>query len=117
MSSLNTQLFKAVSEGDIGRCKYLLDHGADVNARKNTMKTTPLHIASVYGFIDICKLLLEYGADINIKNIHNETPLKLATYYRHKDIVELFAESEMFTRVFTRRRDLVKLMMAMDINN
>ena len=107
MSSLNTQLFKAVSERDIAKCKYLLDLGADVNAMNNTVKITPLHVASVLGFIDICELLLEYGADMNIKNIHNETSIKLAAYYRHKDIVELFTES----KVRTRRQDLFTLML------
>jgi hypothetical protein len=38
MSSLNTQLFKAVSERDIVKCKYLLNLGADVNVRNNTVK-------------------------------------------------------------------------------
>jgi ankyrin repeat protein len=68
-------------------------------------------VASVYGFIDICELLLEYGADMNIKNIHNETSIKLAAYYRHKDIVELFNDGG---TTFSRCLDLIYLAITED---
>jgi hypothetical protein len=107
MNSLNKKLFKAVKECDIVRCKYLLDLGADVKAKEDAHGSTPLHVASVYGFIDICELLLIYGADMNIKNVFNASPITVATYYGHKNIAKLFTAFE----VFTRRQDLFSLML------
>ncbi|HMG72110.1 MAG TPA: ankyrin repeat domain-containing protein [Pyrinomonadaceae bacterium] len=63
-SSLGNPLFLAASEGKLEVVRYLLDEGADVNARANS-DSTPLAEAAYYGHVDVIKELLLRGADIN----------------------------------------------------
>jgi ankyrin repeat protein len=57
-------LFLAAGEEKLEVVRYLLDEGADVNARENWGSTALIEAAS-YGHIDIIKELLLRGADIN----------------------------------------------------
>ena len=57
-------LFLAAGEGKLEVVRYLLDEGADVNAREN-WGGTPLLEAAYYGHVDVIKELLLRGADIN----------------------------------------------------
>ncbi|XP_070167177.1 protein fem-1 homolog A-like isoform X2 [Polyergus mexicanus] len=58
--------------------KLLLDCGAYIDAR-NTLRSTPLHIASnAYNFHNaLIKLLLDYGAHLDTPNRAGDTPLRL----------------------------------------
>jgi len=53
---------------------YLLDAGADPNARYRD-RNTALHTAAFFGRAKAAAKLLKAGADINARNIHRETPL------------------------------------------
>ena len=57
-------LFLAASEGRLNAVRYLLDHGADVNAIDNTGNTA-LTEATYYGHVPVIKELLVRGANIN----------------------------------------------------
>ena len=57
-------LFLAAGEGRLEVVRYLLDEGADVNAREN-FGNTALAEATYYGHIAVIKELLARGADIN----------------------------------------------------
>ncbi len=57
-------LFLAAGEGRLEVVRYLLDEGADVNARES-WGSTPLAEAAYYGHVDVIKELLLRGADIN----------------------------------------------------
>lgn len=50
--------------GNVECAKYLIEKGANVNAKTNAAQT-PLMIAALQGFDDIVRLLLEKGADAN----------------------------------------------------
>ena len=63
-SNLGNPLLLAASEGKLEVVRYLLDEGADVNARANS-DSTPLAEAAYYGHADVIKELLLRGADIN----------------------------------------------------
>jgi len=55
--------------------RYLLDHGADVDAQADTEFPTPLHLASFFGGFKVAQLLLDHGADINVQDKDGWTPL------------------------------------------
>ena len=61
-------------QGDPGWVKYLLDHGADVNARDEN-GATPLLFAKEPGKHEIMDLLLAKGADVNAAGHWSRTPL------------------------------------------
>jgi ankyrin repeat protein len=69
-------LHEAVNAGHAKIVRWLLDRGADVNARSaRGSKATPLHAAAFAGNLEIVRLLVERGADLNaIDREHQTTP-------------------------------------------
>ena len=67
--------------------EFLLTHGADPN-KKNTVGSTPLHLAVSLNNINIVQLLLTRGADPNKKSTVGFTPLHLAVNRNNKEIVQ-----------------------------
>ena len=70
-------LHSAVSRGDAGIARLLLDHGADVNARQQR-GFTPLHGAAGNGNTGLIALLLERGANRDLRSEDGQTPAELA---------------------------------------
>src|SRR5437016_12543166 len=68
-SNLGTPLFLAVSEGKLDVVRYLLDQGANANARESS-GGTPLAEAAYYGRVEVIKELLLRGANINAIGNH-----------------------------------------------
>ncbi|WP_264705551.1 ankyrin repeat domain-containing protein [Wolbachia endosymbiont (group A) of Gymnosoma rotundatum] len=83
-----TPLHYAVFHGNLEITEYLIEKGADVNAR-NRNSNTPLHLAIMKGKIDVVKVLLKHNADVNAKNNEGKTALHYATDFNHRDLVEL----------------------------
>lgn len=54
--------------------EYLLEHGANANARGQDNET-PLHVAAPRNRIEIARLLLAFGADTAAKDANGHTPL------------------------------------------
>lgn len=76
-----TALHYAAANGNVPLINYLLDKGADIEAR-NTGDSTPLHNAVEWERnIDAVKLLLDRGANINAVNSSKETPIVHAAFY------------------------------------
>ena len=50
---------------------------------------TALYTATRCGFNDIIETLIQRGGEVNHKQLDNSTPLHVAAYYGHKDIVNL----------------------------
>jgi ankyrin repeat protein len=48
--------------------KFLLDKGAEVNARDNLDGATALMWASRYNHLEVVKFLIDKGSDVNAKN-------------------------------------------------
>lgn len=94
-----TPLLAALFKGSLDVAKYLIDQGANVNARASLimgeLTATPLSVASEAGFPDIVKLLLEKGADRDYCVTHpggpkgNGTPLILALRAGHLEIAQM----------------------------
>jgi ankyrin repeat protein len=72
----DTALIHAVSKKRIDQARFLLERGANVNARAKY--GTPLALAAGLGRLDYLQLLLEYGADVNMKDERGNTPLSAA---------------------------------------
>ena len=86
-----TALMKALEYGYFEIVKYLVKHGADVNARDNTNKTALMY-ASKWGQLEMVKCLVEHGADINTKDIDDKTALKYAFENHFSEIVRYLAK-------------------------
>ena len=82
-----TALDFAVKHDCLDVTKYLLENGADVNARK-TDGLTPLHLAARNGNLEIIKLLLAHKADINAAAKDGGTPMDSALKKNHPDVAE-----------------------------
>jgi ankyrin repeat protein len=69
----------------------LLDHGADVDAKRED-QWTALHDASYFGYFDIVKALLERGANVDERNDEGRTPFQLAGMRGEQEIMRLLSE-------------------------
>lgn len=66
-----TALHGVAGEEQLEMAKFLLDSGADPNAR-NDEGITPLHLAA---YPEMVGLLVQRGADINARSVDGRTPL------------------------------------------
>ena len=74
-----TPLHEICRLGDTDAIDFLINHGADVNAKDSKDGNTPLHIACSKGKLESVKLLIkQHNADINSTNNYGRTPLQLA---------------------------------------
>jgi ankyrin repeat protein len=63
------------TEGDLMQAKLLIDHGANVNARRPTDGATALHLAVQRRHQGLVDLLLASKADVNAQDDNGKTPL------------------------------------------
>lgn len=70
---------------------YLLDKGANVNARNRAMQT-PLHYAVLTQDLELFKLLIEHGADPSLTEIEGDNALGWAAYTNALDIAKYLIE-------------------------
>ncbi len=72
--------------------EWLLDHGADPNARWShwDAEVTPLHLAVLGGHAEIVRLLLHAGADPRIRDSkHDSDAIGWAEFFQRPDIVKM----------------------------
>ncbi len=75
--------------------QYLLDHGADVNAR-NYIQLSPLLVAVDSGKVEIARLLVSKGADMLPRIQYGKTywpPLQLAVRKQNLEMVKALLEA------------------------
>ncbi len=85
------ELIEAVTSGDAGKVKAILDGGTDPN-QKDDLGNTALITTAQYGYTEIAKLLLEHGADPNIKDGLGISPLKMATENGYTELADLLRQ-------------------------
>jgi ankyrin repeat protein len=91
-SLVHGQLVDAAREGQYqARLNYLLNHGADVDA-KNDQGLTALHYATFRGDHENVKLLLDRGANVNVETYDFGAPIFLAALKRHTKVVEVLLQ-------------------------
>jgi uncharacterized protein len=86
-----TPLHSATAGGHIKLVKFLLEHGADPNARQ-VGSFTPLHAAAENGNVEAIRALLFYGADADAKSCEGKSPLDYALESKKPEAVELLRE-------------------------
>ena len=67
-------------KGAIGAVKFLLAHGADVNAKRDDL-WTPLHLAFHVGKLEAARILLEHHADVDARTNDGQAPLHLLSIW------------------------------------
>ena len=98
-----TPLMIAALRNDYDMVKFLVEKGADVNAKTHSEYSsvvTPLLLSLDYEHIEfrydensfVAEYLINNGADINVKNNHGETPLMYASKLHNIKVVELLIQ-------------------------
>ncbi len=87
-----TPLFIAVNEGDIQTVQFLLDKGADVNAKDSWGRTTLMQVVP-NASVELVQLLINRGADVNLKDNSGESSLKVARQYHRPEIEALLQKA------------------------
>ncbi|KAJ5183915.1 hypothetical protein N7492_001531 [Penicillium capsulatum] len=112
----------------VGAIKYLLQHGADPNAR-NAQGKTPLCHAVVRGELaghfqrEITHILLEHGADPNIPAFCGYTPLAMSTHDAHlfQQLIDDGAypspdhPMELFSALYNFNTEVLSALLGMDL--
>jgi len=70
--------------------RMLLERGAEIDARVQLGRTA-LHWAIVAKNLQSVRLLLEHGADVSVRDELGKTPFQLASFYGYQEIVELLS--------------------------
>ncbi len=88
-----TRLMYSAKEGDLGRARWLVERGANVNAARTINGMTTLMYASCRGHLGIVQLLVERGAKVNAtRTIDGMTALIWASQNGHLEIAQLLVE-------------------------
>ncbi|GIX72961.1 ankyrin-1 [Caerostris extrusa] len=77
---LQTDLFKALKEGNIEGVRKSLESGSDLNARSMD-SWTALHFASASPNLEVVKYILERNMDTGFKNIYGQNALHVAAVW------------------------------------
>ncbi|NEQ51730.1 MAG: ankyrin repeat domain-containing protein [Leptolyngbya sp. SIO3F4] len=80
-------LIAATLVGNVDEVRSLLEQGTDPNLVYHT--NTALTYAARDGFTEIARLLIEHGAEVNWIDGEGVTPLILASFKDHIDLVQL----------------------------
>jgi ankyrin repeat protein len=88
-----TPLHEVARKGDVEKATFLLDQGADLDARDEDICSTPLAWAAKFGKRDIVELLLKRGAKPNLPDDPPwATPLAWATRRGHSEIAGILKQ-------------------------
>ncbi|MFC1483969.1 ankyrin repeat domain-containing protein [Candidatus Neomarinimicrobiota bacterium] len=82
----------AVNRNDTAITRYLVDHGADLEA-KDADGDTPLHWTAYYNRLANCRILVSAGADLNSLNNLEVTPLLAAIESANSAVARLLIQA------------------------
>jgi ankyrin repeat protein len=88
-----TLLHAASKDGMTDVAQWLLNIGADANARQEDRRT-PLHLAAANGHLEVVRTLLDHSVDVNAAaSWDNLTPMHEASSSGHVDIMRLLIQN------------------------
>ena len=90
--SCNSRTYGHTAEEVVEFARMLLNHGADINALEDKLKSTPLAWAARFGQKKLAEFLLDRGADPNLAGAPWATPLAWAEKKGHTEIAEILRE-------------------------
>ncbi|XP_067653296.1 ankyrin repeat domain-containing protein 50-like [Haliotis asinina] len=100
--SNRTPVMVAAYEGHKDVVELLVKHGADMSLTSR-FGNNILYLACEQGYSDIVKYLLSLKCvDINSRGVSNRTPVMVAAYEGHKDVVELLVKHRADMSLTTR---------------
>ena len=86
-----TALHSAVISANLEMLEYLIERGADINAKASWLNASALHLASAHADADIVEKLLESGAELDAETAYmNMTPMEEAVVHGRIDLIEIF---------------------------
>lgn len=88
-------IFAAIKNNDIAWAKRLIQDNwinLEVKNKSHSHNGTVLASAVYYNRLDIVKCLIQAGADVEAINSEGMTPLQIAAFHGHVDIVSYFCE-------------------------
>ena len=89
----NTALHMAAEKGFRGVCKVLLDAGADVNQRNESVGWTAVHYASYEGHADVLRMLIAHGARADIADKAGDTAEAYAREWDNEECLRVLQEA------------------------
>jgi hypothetical protein len=88
-----TLLHVAAGHGQAAIVKLLLNLGMDVGARGGHWRDTALHWVSQFGCMKTAALLIEAGADPVCRNALGMTPIQVAHWFDHRELMGLLVRA------------------------
>ncbi|XP_050505193.1 ankyrin-1-like isoform X1 [Diabrotica virgifera virgifera] len=92
--------------------KYLLAHGADLNAIETYQQETPLNISTGINDHEMVRLLIEAGANMQCLDISGNMPIHIAAKKGYLNIVECFLENGINVDILNEISKMTPLHMA-----
>ena len=84
-----TLLHHMAAEGELGKARLLVDHGAAIDAIDEEYQSTPLGLAARRGQRALVEFLLTRGANPDAAGAPWATPLSWARRYGHDEIADM----------------------------
>lgn len=105
---LDSPLLMAAVAGQDGEVRRLVASGANIEHSDPVLGMRSMHLASEAGHMPVVEVLAQLGADVGARSKDDSTPLSLAAYFGHKDVVsyltgqstKALAESDVLMDVF-----------------
>jgi ankyrin repeat protein len=89
-----TLLHHMAADGELGKARALIEHGADIDAIDDEYRSTPLGVAARRGQEGAAKLLIESGADTEHAGAPWATPLAWAERAGHARIAQMIRDEK-----------------------